>query len=372
MLLNAMSAQRTPYYGRTLITQDTLDNIEDRKEQVLEDPYCDEALKDKIRLSLFRESTISSARIETELRRRKDPNMTPRQKQKLKKQLNEEAEKIGERVSDAWDWAVKNMPEQIDENFITHIASILEPETCKSRTLRNTRALIGDSRVAISPAKLRGVPGYRGYFDIFLECLNNGIIYTGDRDNGDILEISPVEVAAYAHLTNFYLQPCNDSNKRTGRILQNLILMRNDLPPPIIYGPEKDEYIERLFNAFDVRREREGNLICGETVSMEEHGFYEFLGKRVIISLDKMLDSLRKQRKFYIEVTPTDKPLYLSVKRSLLSMMKKRDPESQVRMNPQNRKLYVKGGVEERDLVAVLDSIDGIRKYDVGKHRNYH
>ncbi|MBW3011982.1 Fic family protein, partial [Candidatus Woesearchaeota archaeon] len=234
------------YYGRTLMSPETLEEISQKHTRMLNDPFHDEPLATKELRAIFEEANVNSARLESqlmfnELLRRSEEK--PPRKVKLE-DMEEATKKIRMQLQNAWSWASQHYTGAIDEFLVTKLGTIIAPDVNKEARLRTSGAKVG-TKIAMYPEKLRL------YFDEFLEQVNGRYVKYEDGLEKMIAPITVPERAAFAHLMTFYLQPNNDGNKRTGRILQNLILVDSKLPPPIIYGPESDEYVSKLLAAWE-------------------------------------------------------------------------------------------------------------------------
>lgn len=67
-------------------------------------------------------------------------------------------------------------------------------------------------------------------------------------DNYNHSEFSPIEKAARFHIEFEHIHPFEDGNGRTGRLLINYEMLRNNLPPIVIPAEERAEYFELLQN----------------------------------------------------------------------------------------------------------------------------
>lgn len=360
------------YYGRTLVTGSTLDRIAYEQAKMLGDPFHSEALLEKEMESLFQDSNVNSARLEADLMLNRDPkkNHSGRISRKV---LERESRKIGSKVHDAWTWACDNYDGEVTEEFITNIAHIVDPISNQVPGLRSTSARLDGLISAISPEKLKSFQGFEGYLDRFLREVNLEHVFYG-RKTEDVVSIAPLEKALYSHFMLFYLQPNVDANKRTARIVQNLILKDAKLPPPIIYDTENREYSKFLVDAFKARRQREGNPVPNVLISKPEHLFFEYMGKKALISLERLNDSLDKQKTFYVTITNPDSnnsPLYLSTKKALNSLISRRDPSGSARYSKQDECITARANMTIEDVEAVLDSFSSIKSYRVSPDKPF-
>jgi len=352
------------YYGRTLFSQDTLEGIFYEYSKMKEDPFHSEALKKKQMDFLFQESNINSARLEVDLML--NPHNKPHSGRISRKKIDEETRKISRNVRNAFLLASNHYKGKLTEDLIVDLGHSIDPDSNKDKILRNVSAPIGNCS-AISHDKLRSYDGFQGHLDRFLEEVNGNFMYF-NRKSDDKLDISCFEKAVHSHFMSFYLQPNFDGNKRTGRILQNTILKSIGCPPPIVHSPENNEYTHKMVNAFKARRHRDGNPISNAILSQDEHKFYDYMGKRILISLEKLNDVLDSKKTFYVSIDKTSKSTnqsYNSANNALTSLMKKRDENGQVRYKKVEDYLLVRGNLTGPEVEAVMDSIKGIKKYSV-------
>lgn len=102
-----------------------------------------------------------------------------------------------------------------------------------------------------------------------------------------------IEGAFFSHLHLVRIHPFGDGNGRTSRTLQNAILKRKGLPPPIIYSGERQDYYHHLEKAMLAWRSRTG---IQENSSEEERNFYNYMAGKLSATLDSILDSIKYSR----------------------------------------------------------------------------
>ncbi len=90
-----------------------------------------------------------------------------------------------------------------------------------------------------------------------------------------------VDKAVFAHLGIAGIQPLNDGNKRTGRLLQDRILYEAKLPPALIEVGERQAYLDLLDDA----------LLdwSGQEKTGRQRVFYDYVGGKVNAALDQIL-----------------------------------------------------------------------------------
>lgn len=87
-------------------------------------------------------------------------------------------------------------------------------------------------------------------------------------------KLHPVELASLFHFKYVYIHPFIDENGRTGRLLMNLILLRNGYPIAVIKNEDRSEYMKALETA---------------SVEGETKDFVEIIIQAVESSLDTYL-----------------------------------------------------------------------------------
>ena len=94
----------------------------------------------------------------------------------------------------------------------------------------------------------------------------------------------PVEAAAAAHLRLTSIQPFEDGNKRTARLIQDRILTGYDLPPAVIPAGEREVYIDLLEQGLVGMRRNE---------LKEQRPFFDYVGGKVNSALDDIIGDLK-------------------------------------------------------------------------------
>ena len=89
-------------------------------------------------------------------------------------------------------------------------------------------------------------------------------LHNEERDN--------LESAIYTHLAIAGIQPFDDGNKRTSRLIQDAILVESGYPPAIIYSGEGTFYFNLLHEALVAKSK---DKVVGQ------RGFYDFVASKV-------------------------------------------------------------------------------------------
>lgn len=102
---------------------------------------------------------------------------------------------------------------------------------------------------------------------------------------------NPVEIAAEAHFKFVSIHPFTDGNGRVGRLVMNLILLKNNYPPAIIRKEDRTAYINSLEK--------------GQTTG-KLNNYFEIIYRAIERSLDIYLGASRKKS---IKTVETEKRL---------------------------------------------------------------
>ena len=117
---------------------------------------------------------------------------------------------------------------QFDERFIKKINETINKDIKDTEGYRKVQVFIrGSEHIPPSPEK---IPNLMNYF-----------FYNYNNDSQDIF----TKIAKY-HIEFETIHPFEDGNGRTGRILLNYELLKNDLPPVVITKEDRVKYFEFL------------------------------------------------------------------------------------------------------------------------------
>ena len=173
-------------------------------------------------------------------------------------------------MRNAWLWAKQLYLQQglFDQELIIGIAERIEPEIVLGYRHDQVR-ILGSYNLPPRPEK---VP------------------WEIEKLIQQTLTISTLEKALRVHFEIARIHPFPDANGRTARMVQNLILAQEGLPPVVIYEGERAHYQDLIGGAvhgYSLKEEK------GKP-SDEEKTFYTFLAGKVNICLDKLIDHLEK------------------------------------------------------------------------------
>ena len=120
--------------------------------------------------------------------------------------------------------------EEFDERLIKKINETINKDIKDTTGYRTVQVFIrGSEHVPPSPEK---IPNLMNYF-----------IYNYNNDTDDIY----TKIAKY-HIEFEKIHPFEDGNGRTGRLLINYELIKNDLPPVVISKDDRVKYFELIRN----------------------------------------------------------------------------------------------------------------------------
>lgn len=119
---------------------------------------------------------------------------------------------------------------QLDERIIKNINEIINKDIKDTKGYRKVQVFIrGSEHIPPEPEK---IPNLMNYY-----------IYNYNNDEQEIFE----KIAQY-HIEFEKIHPFEDGNGRTGRLLLNYELLKNNLPPIVISKEDRVKYFEYLKN----------------------------------------------------------------------------------------------------------------------------
>lgn len=126
---------------------------------------------------------------------------------------------------------LKNNELSLDDHFIKQINEVINQDIKDTKGYRNIKVMIrGSEHIPPAPEKIHNLMMY--------------FVYNYNHDeNADIF----YKIAHY-HLEFERIHPFEDGNGRTGRLLINFELLKNNIPPIVIPKEERIKYFEFLRN----------------------------------------------------------------------------------------------------------------------------
>ncbi len=251
-------------------------------------------------------------------------------------------EDIKHNTQQIWDWAIDNYPGWVDHDFIKGIAARFEPKLNSFGYRRDNVRLKGFNYI---PPRWEKVPDR-------MHMVVDGIAGLSH----------PIEQAIYAHLNIARVQPFLDGNKRTARLVQNVVLHQANFPPILIYGGEKDDYLHHFEDACEGHKKMETSN-DNEYISEGERRFYRYLLGKEAASLESLYSHLCDRRNYRVDVQYKERGCMFTLKRVLKSYFDKSNKKASVRI--QGNVLDVRGDVSQAKLSELLETNNGYKKLDI-------
>jgi Fic family protein len=206
-----------------------------------------------------------------------EPRSTPRRSHSGKEQS-----KLYNHMLSAFYWGRANMElGNLTEAFIQELAAKIDPVQHKK-----VLATYREVTEAVRPSGATWTPVYPDKIPLDMGRL---IIQLNDLSSPANVK-SVVDVSSYAHLHLVRVHPFSDTNGRTSRMLQNLILDKLGIPSAPVYEGERFGYFHLLDDAINGWRERTGDKL--QIASQGEKRFYDFMGGKISSTLDRVIDNL--------------------------------------------------------------------------------
>ena len=183
------------------------------------------------------------------------------------------ARKGANRVKEAWN-SLRGQPaltNNLSRSLLWDVAYVVDPQNTKYRDSTATLGL----RSYIPPNPIK-IP----------HLIDEIINYVTNEGKS----LHPVELAAYLHLKIAGIQAFNDGNKRVSRLLQNKALVDANLPVALIHSGERDLYIDLLESGLADQRD-------GKSKGVRD--FYDFVGTKVNMGLDGILNDIPEAHRIY-------------------------------------------------------------------------
>lgn len=260
------------------IDQNIIEEINDKDHYLNRNQLSlDRSLTEFSSYSVFNEALQHSARMETSFSKIYKDTITKEMKQRIQKEYKNALNGLKK----ARKYGLKNFDLPFKESFIKKIASII---LCERTDYRETTEGVRPSGATITPP-------YPAKLHLEMERLEKGF-----QKLYDFMKEKKIGYINLAVLTHFHLariHPFEDGNGRTARLLQNTILEKNQYPNIVIKDGERAVYHQLLDNACVSFKKREADLSKEEKlfeISRDENHLFNFLGSKVIIALDDIID----------------------------------------------------------------------------------
>ncbi len=244
------------------------------------------------------------------------------------------------RLTAAWEYAITTFEGDITPRFIAEIATMVDPYQGKYRTTTATVRGCRGTYVMTNPAKI----------DREMNKLVDGVNNTRKH---------PVVTAAELHLYFAIIHPLDDGNGRVARLLQNVVLYHQEIPPMVIPHTERPTYLNHIEDALQGFRERSGQENMLGNQSHAEYRFIEYLVDKCKGSTERMAEKMGRLKKYQITITTKkdSKETVRNVRKVLRSALASQGGTLPVitRSKLDNTTLEVVTCVPEMALVGVLE-----------------
>ena len=186
------------------------------------------------------------------------------------------------------------------------------------------------------------------------ELMSNLLMHLNDQQS------DPLERAILAHFHIIRIQPFVDGNKRTARMIQNLILHKGEYFPIRVREAERDFYRELLDQAMVAFNDRcasspRGAADCLQhDLSTEEKRFYDYLIAKEMVAMEKVKEELNKNRGYIVSLEGHPPELLYAAKKVLSGFFRKRNLPGQVRLNREEHNLNILGDMSKENVVVIL------------------
>lgn len=241
-------------------------------------------------------------------------------------------------MQDAWRYGETNFDGVLSHSLLLKIAGIIDERNVGYRT-NSVRMSNLDSVSPINPAKV--------YFQ--LERLMSYV-------NGT--DLHPVESAALFHLHFARIHPLVDGNGRVSRLVQNLILNQEGYVPVNILSGERSTYQRILRDGLVGFSDRESQFSIPDEidftdVSRKESNFFDYIGSKVNISADGLIDIIDRLPHHKVFLPKANPGQVFALKRTIDSYFRKRGQIGQARIVDKSGQLEVVADIDR----SCMDSL---------------
>lgn len=256
-----------------------------------------------------------------------------------------------ERLTEAWDFAVKEFDGGFTNHFIKEVCSRVSPQHAVYRDSQaRLEKLNGGVQLTTNPAKL-----VREMEKLFRHM--------------DESENHPALRATEFNLYGMIIHPFADGNGRTFRLLQNLFLYHNGIPPATIRSSERMTYIRHCEDAREGFRTRGGQDSMFSGRSCEEHRFFEYNLDKIKSAAVKLNDEIAAQQRYQIKVDlKGDANSLKSVRNRVQDSLNAYGSASRIRAYVSKGELQVVTSASEEYIIGVFEKNKrnlGVKKYKI-------
>jgi Fic family protein len=189
-------------------------------------------------------------------------------------------------LENAFSWGIKNFDfNTFNQSFLKKLSGMTNPELYQNKDpdfRENGTSILGASTTPPYPEKLVNyeIPWF---------------IHSLKEQSRCPFLINKIETAIFAHLHLVRIHPFVDGNGRVSRILEDIILYKENIPSPLITPSERYLYYELLDKA--ILDWDEKKALRKKGASEGEFLFYNFIASKINSSYDKLLYKIFSKNK---------------------------------------------------------------------------
>jgi hypothetical protein len=228
--------------------------------------------------------------------------------------------------------------------------------------------------------------GYRNATGFTIDRTGNRVFFTNpakiSRDLGAFLDSlgnfheDPIVQAAQLHLYTAIIHPLNDGNGRTSRLVQNLILHHEGIPPAIIKSTERFTYLSHLEDAHRGFKDRDEGLVGPfDNPSYPEIRFLQYVLDRVKDATGRLSDEILSQRRYEVDVKMkgTPKNIY-GLRNAIRNSLGSRGISPSFDISPKSGLMTVVTRASEEEMIGIIEKYKSrsptLLKYDIADTTN--
>ena len=188
------------------------------------------------------------------------------------------------RLEEARDFAENNFPGYFDEEFVCKIANYVHPFSYSYRdSSARVTGITGEISLMTNPAKLK-----REMQKLY-DRINSSSNHPAFR---------AIEFSLYFLLVH----PFKDGNGRTGRLLQNIYLEKNSLPPVIVHHTDRITYMRHIEDAqIGYKRRDNSSDLMFKGRSCGELRYFEYMIDHIKRSAEDVQVRIKNLKKFNLK-----------------------------------------------------------------------
>ncbi|MBI4147168.1 Fic family protein [Candidatus Woesearchaeota archaeon] len=266
-----------------------------------------------------------------------------------RKQQNEQAEKEALRhIKEGWQYLQKY---DLSVSTLAGLGHVIEPAT-------NTASYFRNSLVQFGPFLAPEAEKIAYHIDNLIFRLQ-------------IEKIHPIIRAAEAHIELVRIHPYVDGNGRAARLVHNFYLHQKGYPAAIIPPSDRGLYISLMENTIKDRCDIRSTF---DSPSNSEGLLQEYFSSKVLTSVERLEEELKKRRRFIIVVNRiVDREVINSVSGIIRSYVKARGKGAAVQSDKNTNskmdtRLFVIGDIGVEELRGIMDRCKAKYKFTYDVH----